>query len=281
MPISAPAIDVVNATRLIMSFFFQRAGSSQHALEIRFVHHIGVHQRYVQTPVEQRVPPLRRLPLRGLIAAQLITDVAAAHELVVIVNWRRAGNDHPFLVSRHPPQRRRYDRHVEGGQELHDPAGLATLPSAVDIVSVFPRGLPQSAETTIICHNMHLTQDPQVETTNRASYHQKPASAAVRRRRGASRWFAARRTPLTQLTRRTRFLLEASTKPVRDSHACDNIPNAIVLHAQIKCSTIFNTITRQQHLSAETRDVSRANTNNGPCQHKGDMGGGEDRNRHA
>ena len=79
-----------------------------------------------------------------------------------------------------------------------------------------------SAESSIIFHNMHFTQDPQVETTNRATYHQKPASAAVWCRRGASRWFAARRTPLTQLTRRTRFLLEASTKPVRDSQACSS-----------------------------------------------------------
>ncbi len=32
MPISAPAIDVVNSTRLSLAFLFQRAGSSRHAL---------------------------------------------------------------------------------------------------------------------------------------------------------------------------------------------------------------------------------------------------------
>ena len=143
---------------------------------------------------------------------------------------------------------------------------MATLPSAVDIVSICPRGLPQSTETTTVCHNMHLTQDPQFETTNRASYHQKPSSAAVRRRYGASRWFVARRTPHTRLTRRTRFLLESSTKQVRDSHACDNTPSAYNFTSTDKCSTIFNTITRHRHLSAvlgndtETDDVSPEQT---------------------
>ena len=84
-----------------------------------------------------------------------------------------------------------------GGKVLLAPLqeGLTIPPSAVDIVSIIPRGLPQSAETTATCHNTHLTQDPQVETTNRASYHQQPASAAVRRRRGVSRWSAARLMP--------------------------------------------------------------------------------------
>ena len=45
--------------------------------------------------------------------------------------------------------------------------GLAALPSAVDIVCICPRRLLQSAETTTICHNMHLTQDLHVETTHK------------------------------------------------------------------------------------------------------------------
>jgi hypothetical protein len=39
-------------------------------------------------------------------------------------------------------------------------------------------------------------------------------------------FFAARHTPLSRLTRRTRSRLESSTKPVRDSHTCDNTPSA-------------------------------------------------------
>ena len=70
--------------------------------------------------------------------------------------------------------------------------GLATLPSAVNIVCICQRRLLQSAETTTICHNMHLTQDPHVETTHKTRYHQKPSSGAVRRRYGTARWFAAR-----------------------------------------------------------------------------------------
>ena len=104
--------------------------------------------------------------------------------------------------------------------------GLVTLPSAVDIVCICPRRLLQSAETTTICHNMHLTQDPHVETTHKTRHHQKPSSGAVRRRYGTARWFAARRTPLSRLTRRTRSRLESSTKPVRDSLTCDNTPSA-------------------------------------------------------
>jgi hypothetical protein len=77
--------------------------------------------------------------------------------------------------------------------------GLATLPSAVDIMSTFARGLLQSAETTTVCHNMHLTQDPQVETTHKTRYHQKPSSGAVRRRYETARRFAGRRTPLARL----------------------------------------------------------------------------------
>jgi hypothetical protein len=57
-------------------------------------------------------------------------------------------------------------------------------------------------------------------------YHQKLSSGAVRRRYGTARWFAARRTPLSRLTRRTRSRLESSTKPVRDSHTCDNTHSA-------------------------------------------------------
>ena len=98
--------------------------------------------------------------------------------------------------------------------------GLATLPSAVDIVCICQRRLLQSAETTTICHNMHLTQDPHVETTHKTRYHKKPSSGAVRRRYGTARWFAARRTPLSRLTRRTQRLLESSTKAVQDSQTC-------------------------------------------------------------
>ncbi len=76
---------------------------------------------------------------------------------------------------------------------------MATLPSAVDIMSTFARGLLQSAETTTVCHNMHLTQDPQVETTHKTRYHQKPSSGAVRRRYETARRFAGRRTPLARL----------------------------------------------------------------------------------
>ena len=54
-----------------------------------------------------------------------------------------------------------------------------TLPSAVDIVCICPRRLLQSAETTTICHNMHLTQDPHVETTHKTRYHKKPSSGAA------------------------------------------------------------------------------------------------------
>ena len=73
---------------------------------------------------------------------------------------------------------------------------------------------------------MHLTQDPHVETTHKTRYHKKPSSGAVRRRYGTARWFAARRTPLSRLTRRTRSRLESSTKPVRDIHTYDNTPSA-------------------------------------------------------
>ena len=74
-----------------------------------------------------------------------------------------------------------------------------TLPSAVDIVCICPRRLLQSAETTTICHNMHLTQDPHVETTHKTRHHQKPSSGAVRRRYETARRFAGRRTPLARL----------------------------------------------------------------------------------
>ena len=102
--------------------------------------------------------------------------------------------------------------------------GLATFPSAVDIVSIFPRRLLQSAEKTTVYRNMHVTQDPQVETTHRTRYHQKPSSGAVRR---------CVAEPLTglrcdamllpRLTSRTRSLLKSSTKPVRDGEACTSI----------------------------------------------------------
>jgi hypothetical protein len=85
---------------------------------------------------------------------------------------------------------------IVGGGAKVPPAspqeGLATLLSAVDIVCICQRRLLQSAETTTICHNMHLTQDPHVETTHKTRYHQKPSSGAVRRRYGTARWFAAR-----------------------------------------------------------------------------------------
>ena len=76
---------------------------------------------------------------------------------------------------------------------------MATLLPTFDIVSIFSRGLPESAETTIICHIKHLTQDPQVETTHKTRYHQKPSSGAVRRRYESARRFAGRRTPLARL----------------------------------------------------------------------------------
>jgi hypothetical protein len=120
-------------------------------------------------------------------------------------------------------------RKVGGGAEVPPASpweGLATLPSTADIVSIFPRRLLQSAETTVVYCNMHVTQDPQVETTHKTRYHQKPSSGAVRRRSGTARWFAARRTPLSRLTRRTRIRLKSSPKPVRDSHTCDNTPSA-------------------------------------------------------
>jgi len=44
--------------------------------------------------------------------------------------------------------------------------GLATLPSAVDIVCTCPRRLLQSAETTTICHNMHR-KHPQNEVSSK------------------------------------------------------------------------------------------------------------------
>ena len=72
--------------------------------------------------------------------------------------------------------------------------GLATLPTAVDIVCICQRRPLQSAETTTICHNMHLTQDPRVESTHKTRYHQKPSSRAVRCRHGTAWWLAARRT---------------------------------------------------------------------------------------
>ena len=60
---------------------------------------------------------------------------------------------------------------IVGGGAKVPPAspqeGLATLPSAVDIVCICQRRLLQSAETTTICHNMHLTQDLHVETTHK------------------------------------------------------------------------------------------------------------------
>ena len=135
---------------------------------------------------------------------------------------------------------------------------------------------------------MHLTQDPHVETTHKTRYHQKPSSGAVRRRYGTARWFAARRTPLSRLTRRTRSQLESSTKPVRDSHTCDNTPST---HSFMCIDKVWCHFQHDNASSAPVggawrrhRDRSclpRADTNNGPYQHRGDMGGGEDRNRHA
>ena len=53
-----------------------------------------------------------------------------------------------------------------------------------------------------------------IESTHKTRYHQKPSNGAVRRHCETARWFAARRSPLARLARRTRSLLESSTNTV-------------------------------------------------------------------
>ena len=149
-----------------------------------------------------------------------------------------------------------------------------TLPSAVDIVCICPRRLLQSAETTTICHNMHLTQDPHVETTHKTRYHKKPSSGAVRRRYGTARWFAARRTLLSRLTRRTRSRLNHRRKLCETAKHARVHPHSKVRQAWIVsgATQYFDTyvyLTHHHHqcLSAAAWDDPR-HVLFTPCQHR-------------
>ena len=149
---------------------------------------------------------------------------------------------------------------------------MATLPSAVDIMSTFARGLLQSAETTTVCHNMHLTQDPQVETTHKTRYHQKPSSGAVRRRYGTARRFAARCAPLARLKktytevclnhRRSRY---KTTKHAR-SRPHSNVRQAWIVSGAINISTRTYITHHQQGLSAAAARDDPRQVLFTPCQ---------------
>ena len=152
--------------------------------------------------------------------------------------------------------------------------GLATLPSAVDIVCICPRRLLQSAETTTICHNMHLTQDPHVESTHKTRYHQKPSSGAVRRRYETARRFAGRRTPLARLKktytevclnhRRSRY---KTAKHAR-SRPHSNVRQAWIVSGAINISTRTYITHHQQGLSAAAAWDNPRHVLFTPCQHR-------------
>ena len=137
-------------------------------------------------------------------------------------------------------------------------------------MSIFARGLLQSAETTTVCHNMHLTQDPQDHTQNEVSSKtfQWRCAASVRDRSAVCGALCATRPTQKTYTevclnhRRSRY---KTTKHAR-SRPHSNVRQAWIVSGAINISTRTYITHHQQGLSAAAARDDPRQVLFTPCQ---------------